>query len=175
MSNSPYSDAIQVQQKYAPNLDPKIIESAMILAEDVVRQMKDHIPHISQKNLGRAKSTNAHQYWMAYFEYYRPNVTTEYIPAGFGYDLRQWKGTNRIPNPPWRVLLYKSSHLSAIQECVTRRYPNLKDEFSDDPPFDDLKLGEYLWLPVPSEFVRGVTIAPLLAGAVNAFLGDIIQ
>lgn len=179
-------ETLNIQQTNAPTLKKEHIRQAVELAEETVIAMASSLPHHIKRDDGRSVSGNAHWYWLAYF-WYRIS-TGEEIGAGFGYDLRQWgeeASTNSIP--PWRVYLYlyppAPHHPKPIQDiravCETKGY---LDRFVGDLPTEKSNSNTSLWIPIPKEFIRGLTEAPLptnvpilLAGAVNAFLGNIMR
>ena len=180
--------ALKIQQDYAPELK-NYIRGAAKLADETVEIMES-LPHIDRDD-DRARTPTAHGYWRAYFWY--KISADERIGAGFGYDLEQWKTEAGIsPIPPWRICLYlwnpDSPHspkalqtFSAIQTiCGAKK--GWWDSYVNKIPVEGIEPKNSIWLPVPKEFIRGLNDATpsanapfLLAGAVNAFLGNLLQ
>ena len=175
--------ALQKQQEQAPSLK-NYIRDAAVLADDTVEKMLS-LPHIERDD-DRARTPTAHGYWRAYFWY--KTSTGERIGAGFGYDLKRWEAeASTSPIPPWRICLYlyppAPHHPKPIQDirgiCNTNGW---LDGYVDTLPVEGIEPKNSIWLPVPPKFIRGVSEATpsanipfLLAGAVNAFLGNVIQ
>ena len=165
-------DALKVQQEAAPEIASHLLEAAE-LAEKTVRELQQ-LKHIRRINDPHARSGGAHHYWVAGFEWIKPN--SEIVPAAFGYDLQQWKEVGN-PTPPWRVLLYappQENLISAIRSTCELKGIKM-DRFTENPSLSNPGKNDLLWIPIPAEFLRGCDTAPLLAGAVNAFLGSIID
>ena len=177
-------ETLNIQHANAPSLKKEHIHHAVALAEETVMAMAS-LSHI-EKGDKRTVSSKAQEYWRSYFGY--NTLADDKIGAGFGYDLRQWR--DKEPNstiPSWRIYLYlwhppKVIHdFSAVRDfCKARE--GWWDEYADNVPVDESKPDKLLWLPVPKEFVRGLNEATpsantplLLAGAVNAFLGNLLQ
>jgi len=146
--------------------------------------MELSLPHIRRDD-DRSRTPTAHKYWCAYF--WHKISTGEEIGAGFGYDLRSWEEDSSNPNiPPWRVYIYLHQpaphHFKVIQDIrIVCEANGWLDKYATDLPTDKSNPDTSLWLPVPKEFIRGLNEAKaeaplpiLLAGAVNAFLGNLI-
>jgi len=179
--------ALQKQQEQASALK-NYIRSAAKLADETVEIMLS-LPHIERDD-ERARTPTAHGYWRAYFWYTTP--TGDRIGAGFGYDLQQWKADTSNPSiPPWRLCLYLWHADPQHQPKVIKDFTAIRehcqkkgwwDDLVDTLPVEEGKSDKTVWLPVPKEFVEGITeSAPsahvpfLLAGAVNAFVGSLVQ
>jgi hypothetical protein len=177
--------ALKAQQEYAPALK-KCIRKAAKLADDTIKTMLS-LKHITRGD-DRARSVPAHKYWLAYFWY--ETLAGDKIGVGFGYDLKQWKNeASTCPIlPPWRIYIYlwhppiAIHDFTAIQNICKARNGWWDNYVAKSPVNESKPKMVSLWLPVPPEFVRGLTNATLpknahilLAGAVNAFLGNIIQ
>ena len=180
-------EALKEQQKFAHTLKDYIWDAAK-LADDTVETMVNFLSSHFRRDDDRARSVPAHQYWLAYFWY--TISTDEKIGAGFGYDLRQWNedsGNSSIP--PWRVYLYLHPTAANDPKLIQKIHADYKkkgwledDCFVSGLPTEKSNINTSLWLPVPKAFVGGFDqktyqhpdVPFLLAGAVNAFLGNIM-
>lgn len=162
--------AVAKQSAYAPSLAPFLQVTATLMGNTVYKMLPGPtvpgILPIRQKNGNHARSWKAEKYWAVYFEFY---TNSNCVPVAFGYDLDEWKKQG-IPLPPWRVLVYDTPIISAIQKRCT----NIGIVLYKVSPVSNPHHAVMLWIPVWQILPAGIITAQSLAVELYKVLGTII-